>query len=87
MHRTHLNIVATLETTISRMPANVEAERSILGAILTYDLRSNMGGRSRFPTTSTGSPTSSHHVHRVIGVSLLRARSSVSHSSEHNHQS
>jgi len=34
MHRTHLNIVATLETTISRMPANVEAERSILGAIL-----------------------------------------------------
>jgi replicative DNA helicase len=34
MHRTHLNIVATLETTISRMPANIEAERSILGAIL-----------------------------------------------------
>ena len=34
MQRTHLNIVATLETTISRMPANVEAERSILGAIL-----------------------------------------------------
>jgi replicative DNA helicase len=34
MQRTHLNIVATLETTISRMPANFEAERSILGAIL-----------------------------------------------------
>src|SRR5262249_23542798 len=34
MQRTHLNIVATVETTISRMPANVEAERSILGAIL-----------------------------------------------------
>ena len=34
MQRTHLNIVATLETTISRMPANIEAERSILGAIL-----------------------------------------------------
>jgi replicative DNA helicase len=34
MQRTHLNIVATLETTVSRMPANIEAERSILGAIL-----------------------------------------------------
>ncbi len=34
MHRTHLNIVATVETIIGRMPANVEAERSILGAIL-----------------------------------------------------
>ena len=34
MHRTHLNIVATVESTISRMPANIEAERSILGAIL-----------------------------------------------------
>jgi replicative DNA helicase len=34
MQRTHLNLVATLETTISRMPANFEAERSILGAIL-----------------------------------------------------
>jgi replicative DNA helicase len=34
MQRTHLNIVATIDTTISRMPANVEAERSILGAIL-----------------------------------------------------
>src|SRR5258705_13582072 len=34
MQRTHLNIVATLETTISRMPANIEAERSILGAVL-----------------------------------------------------
>ena len=34
MQRTHLNIVATLETSIGRMPANIEAERSILGAIL-----------------------------------------------------
>ncbi|MFZ1916216.1 MAG: replicative DNA helicase [Terriglobales bacterium] len=34
MHHTHLNIVATIESTIGRMPANVEAERSILGAIL-----------------------------------------------------
>src|ERR1017187_9057809 len=34
MHRTHLNIVATLETTIGRLPANIEAERSILGAVL-----------------------------------------------------
>jgi replicative DNA helicase len=34
MHRTHLNIVATIDSTIGRMPANVEAERSILGAIL-----------------------------------------------------
>src|SRR5260370_29990831 len=34
MQRTHLNIVATLETTIGRLPASIEAERSILGAIL-----------------------------------------------------
>ena len=34
MQRTHLNIVATLETTIGRMPANIDAERSILGAVL-----------------------------------------------------
>ncbi len=34
MHRTHLNIVATIDTSIGRMPANIEAERSILGAIL-----------------------------------------------------
>src|SRR5208337_3303679 len=34
MQRTHLNIVATLETSIGRLPANMEAERSILGAIL-----------------------------------------------------
>ena len=34
MPRTHLNIVATIDSTIGRMPANVEAERSILGAIL-----------------------------------------------------
>jgi replicative DNA helicase len=34
MQRTHLNIVATVETSIGRLPANVEAERSILGAIL-----------------------------------------------------
>src|ERR1700722_7867763 len=33
MQRTHLNIVATLETSIGRMPANIEAERSILGAV------------------------------------------------------
>jgi replicative DNA helicase len=33
MHRT-LNIVATVETSIGRLPANIEAERSILGAIL-----------------------------------------------------
>ena len=34
MPRTRFNIVATLETSIGRMPANIEAERSILGAIL-----------------------------------------------------
>jgi replicative DNA helicase len=34
MQRTHLNIVATVETSIGRLPANIEAERSILGAIL-----------------------------------------------------
>ncbi len=34
MHRTHFNIVATIDTSIGRMPANIEAERSILGAIL-----------------------------------------------------
>src|SRR6202162_5753868 len=34
MQRTHLNIVATLETSIGRLPSNVQAERSILGAIL-----------------------------------------------------
>src|SRR5208337_73465 len=34
MQRTHLNIVATLETNIGRLPANIEAERSILGAVL-----------------------------------------------------
>jgi replicative DNA helicase len=34
MQRTHLNIVATIDTSIGRMPANVEAERSILGAVL-----------------------------------------------------
>jgi replicative DNA helicase len=34
MHRTHLNIVATIDTSIGRMPANIAAERSILGAIL-----------------------------------------------------
>jgi hypothetical protein len=32
MQRTQLNIVATLETSIGRLPANIEAERSILGA-------------------------------------------------------
>jgi len=34
MQRTHLNIVATLETSIGRLPANIDAERSILGAVL-----------------------------------------------------
>jgi replicative DNA helicase len=34
MQRTHFNIVATVETSIGRLPANIEAERSILGAIL-----------------------------------------------------
>jgi replicative DNA helicase len=34
MQRTRLNIVATVETNLGRMPANIEAERSILGAIL-----------------------------------------------------
>ena len=34
MQRTHLNIVATLETNIGRLPANIDAERSILGAVL-----------------------------------------------------
>src|SRR6202161_737970 len=34
MQRTRLNIVATLETSIGRLPANIEAERSILGAVL-----------------------------------------------------
>jgi replicative DNA helicase len=34
MQRTHLNIVATVESSIGRLPANIEAERSILGAIL-----------------------------------------------------
>jgi len=34
MARTQLNLVATIDSTIARMPANVEAERSILGAIL-----------------------------------------------------
>ena len=34
MQRTHLNIVATIDSSVGRMPANVEAERSILGAIL-----------------------------------------------------
>src|SRR5215471_21132542 len=32
--RTQLNIVATIDSSIGRLPANVEAERSILGAIL-----------------------------------------------------
>ena len=34
MARTQINLVATIDSTIGRMPANVEAERSILGAIL-----------------------------------------------------
>src|SRR5277367_3232252 len=34
MPRTHLNIVATIDTSVGRMPQNVDAERSILGAIL-----------------------------------------------------
>ena len=34
MQHTRLNIVATIDTSIGRMPANVEAERSILGAVL-----------------------------------------------------
>jgi len=34
MRRAHLNIVATIDTSVGRMPANIEAERSILGAIL-----------------------------------------------------
>src|SRR5277367_5053797 len=34
MPRTQLNIVATLETSIGRMPSNIDAERSILGAVL-----------------------------------------------------
>src|SRR5580700_2176534 len=34
MQRTRLNIVATLETSIGRLPANIDAERSILGAVL-----------------------------------------------------
>jgi replicative DNA helicase len=34
MQPTRLNIVATLETSVGRLPANIEAERSILGAVL-----------------------------------------------------
>jgi replicative DNA helicase len=34
MQRTHLNIVASVETSIGRLPSNIDAERSILGAIL-----------------------------------------------------
>src|SRR6202142_2621422 len=34
MQRTQLNIVATLETSVGRLPSNLEAERSILGAVL-----------------------------------------------------
>ncbi|MGB9236733.1 MAG: replicative DNA helicase [Terriglobales bacterium] len=34
MQSTRLNIVATIDSTIGRMPANIEAERSVLGAIL-----------------------------------------------------
>ncbi len=34
MQSTQLNIVATLETSIGRLPASIEAERSILGAVL-----------------------------------------------------
>jgi replicative DNA helicase len=34
MPRTQLNIMATIDTSLGRMPANVEAERSILGAVL-----------------------------------------------------
>ena len=34
MHRTQVNIVATIDSSVGRMPQNVEAERSILGAIL-----------------------------------------------------
>jgi replicative DNA helicase len=34
MQRTQLNIVATIDTSLGRLPANIEAERSILGAIL-----------------------------------------------------
>jgi replicative DNA helicase len=34
MSPTRLNIVATIDSSVGRMPANVEAERSILGAIL-----------------------------------------------------
>ena len=34
IRRTHLNIVATLKTTIGRLSANIDAERSILGAVL-----------------------------------------------------
>ncbi len=34
MPRTQVNIVATIDSSVGRMPQNVEAERSILGAIL-----------------------------------------------------
>ena len=34
MQRTHLNIVATLETNIGRLPEAIEAEKAILGAVL-----------------------------------------------------
>ena len=51
MQRTHLNIVATIDSNIGRMPANIDAERSILGAILLdnhhfYEASEHLGRRT-----------------------------------------
>src|SRR5215468_1860560 len=49
MQRTQLNIVATIDTSIGRMPANVEAERSILGAILLDNFAYNQAAEHLKP--------------------------------------
>jgi len=48
MQRTQLNIVATLETSVRRLPSNLEAERSILGAVLPLIIMHSMMRRNIF---------------------------------------
>ena len=53
MPRTHFNIVATIDTSIGRLPANIEAERSILGAILLDNHAYNDAAEPNGSTAST----------------------------------
>src|ERR1035438_3305117 len=66
--RTHLNIVATININSACMPANIGA-RHLANLPTMQPL--NFSPAS-FPRTSTSSPTSPHHLHRLNALFLLR---------------